>query len=704
MSAYERLLELAGESVKRRGDRQSDLLCSGHDDRVASLSLGVGRNDNAVVKCQAGDGCSVEAIMAGWRGGPLPVAALFDSWWERRDERPDDAVEVYVYTDEAGASLFEVGRFPGKRFFQRRPGRSDWKGGIKGVRRVIYRLPQVLAAVAAGETIYDVEGEKDVHALEAVGVVATCNPMGAGKWKQEYAEPFAGADVVVVQDRDDAGHQHARTVVASLERVGASVRLVEAAHGKDAADHLAAGLGVDDFVEVEVPTTVATGDLTLPVIEAVSAYQAMTDTDPIRATLAVAVTSTLDGEPLWLQLVGSPSSGKSEAISMLRDVVDGRIGEVTVAGLLGWTGGSKNGRPTGLLHRIGDGKRLVTITDFSTVLADSDRGRRAQLFSFLRVLYDGHAHRENNSAPHPLEWEGRLTIVSAVTPQIDAFSAHADALGPRWLYVRIAEPRASDRKRAARLARRHAARKEQLRQAARDAAVAAIEAARARVAGVEVNEVDGEWIDDAAIIATLVRSDVPRDGYGAREVSGQVTREEPPRMAIMLTILFCGLVALGLPNRTARRIMLRCALDSTPLARRHVLTALSSGDTLNTSHVARALDMDRKVARFALEELELLGLVRGVRRPSADYDEDDDESPRARRQTRSWTLCGDEGKLAARLIDEVRRSVEYSPPSPPNNAQAGYGSSHTADAPVERARGLFASVLDEHGNVIGGRR
>ncbi len=416
-------------------------------------------------------------------------------------------------------------------------------------------------------------------------------------------------------------------------------------------------------------------DASKDVIDAVSAYQALGDTDPIRVTLAVAATSILDDEPLWLQLVGGPSSGKSEAIHMLGQAVDGRIADVSSAGLLGWTGGAQKGRMTGLLARIGDGHRLVTITDFSTVLADSDRGRRAALFSFLRVLYDGHVIREIGSAPRPLEWSGRLTIVSGVTPQIDAFSAHADALGPRWLYCRVPELDQAGRRSAGQLARRHAAGKRELRDQTQAVAADAVAYARERIGSVEVNEVDGAWIDDAAHIATLIRSDVPRDGYGAREISGMVTREEPPRMAIMLTILFRGLVALGVPSRSARRIMVRCALDSVPLSRRHALVVLSTGDAANTSEISRAMGADYKIARFALEELELLGLVKGRRGILDGGDDDDEEDPKRRRLPRTWQLRDDDGKLAARLLEEVGRSVESLSPHPPNKAQAGYGSS-----------------------------
>ena len=51
---------------------------------------------------------------------------------------------------------------------------------MQGVERVLYRLPEVLAA---GE-VWVVEGEKDADSLAALGIVATCNAGGAGKWSE----------------------------------------------------------------------------------------------------------------------------------------------------------------------------------------------------------------------------------------------------------------------------------------------------------------------------------------------------------------------------------------------------------------------------------------------------------------------------------------------------------------------------------------
>ena len=78
--------------------------------------------------------------------------------------------------------------------------------------------------------------------------------MGAGKWDKIDPSPLTGAMVTVVADKDDAGRKHAADVVASITGLAASVVVVEAAEGKDAADHIAAGRGLHEFVPVVTPT------------------------------------------------------------------------------------------------------------------------------------------------------------------------------------------------------------------------------------------------------------------------------------------------------------------------------------------------------------------------------------------------------------------------------------------------------------------
>lgn len=142
--------------------------------------------------------------------------------------RPPEIEAVYDYVDEAGDLLFQVCRMKPKDFRQRRPdgaGGFIWKTG--GVRRVVYHLPEVIKAVAAGRTIYVVEGEKAVDRLLKLHVAATCSPGGANKWSASYSSALTSADVVILPDNDEPGRQHAATVERALHGVAARIRIVD---------------------------------------------------------------------------------------------------------------------------------------------------------------------------------------------------------------------------------------------------------------------------------------------------------------------------------------------------------------------------------------------------------------------------------------------------------------------------------------------
>jgi 5S rRNA maturation endonuclease (ribonuclease M5) len=211
----------------------------GNGDQNKSLSFGERPDGSGWVKCHAG--CTRSDVLSSLDLGPADLLP-------KRDEARV-VVENYPYCDEHGTFLFEVVRFNPKGFRQRhRDANGQWEWNLQGVRRVLYRLPAVLAAAKAGRAIYVVEGEKDVHAADRAGAVATTCPMGAGKWRAEYSEFLRGAIVIIVADCDKPGADHARSVAAALEGIAASIRIVEAAVGKDLYDHIAAGKTLDELV------------------------------------------------------------------------------------------------------------------------------------------------------------------------------------------------------------------------------------------------------------------------------------------------------------------------------------------------------------------------------------------------------------------------------------------------------------------------
>ena len=101
----------------------------------------------------------------------------------------------------------------------------DRPAGRAVVRAVPYRLPQLLEA-DPDEVVVICEGEKDCDRLASLGMVATTNAGGAGKWRPELSEFLRGRRVVVILDNDAAGESHGQLVARSLFGIARSVALL----------------------------------------------------------------------------------------------------------------------------------------------------------------------------------------------------------------------------------------------------------------------------------------------------------------------------------------------------------------------------------------------------------------------------------------------------------------------------------------------
>jgi RecA-family ATPase len=145
-------------------------------------------------------------------------------------------VATYPYTDASGEVRFEVCRYEPKTFKQRQPdGHGGYVWSVKGVKQVPYRLPELAEAIAKGLVVYVVEGEKDVGRLATLGVIATTNAGGAGNWKDDLDQYFAGADVVVIPDQDPQARKRDGTLRFHLD--GSPV-FPGQDHGRKVAEHL----------------------------------------------------------------------------------------------------------------------------------------------------------------------------------------------------------------------------------------------------------------------------------------------------------------------------------------------------------------------------------------------------------------------------------------------------------------------------------
>ncbi len=200
---------LAGRKGKKHG---TEILfqCPAHDDKNPSASWSTVKEAWNCFTC--GEGGS-------WR----ELAKRLQIDVEDSKAPEGRIVKEYSYRDEAGKELYQVVRMEPKTFRQRRRVGPDWSWSLGNTRRVLYRLPELLASTGR---IYLCEGEKDADAVGALGFTATTNSEGAERWRAEFSALLAGREVVVLEDNDDAGRKRTALVASSLSGHGCAVRVL----------------------------------------------------------------------------------------------------------------------------------------------------------------------------------------------------------------------------------------------------------------------------------------------------------------------------------------------------------------------------------------------------------------------------------------------------------------------------------------------
>lgn len=250
------------KNVKATRNSKWMACCPAHNDGQSpgrqSLSISL-KDDKILLKCFAG--CQTVDII---KTLGLTMSDLFIGEKRKIEKAPRavrsdrEIVATYLYHNAGNQVIFEVVRYEPKSFSQRRPdGQGGYINNLKGIERVIYRLPQITAAIQRGETVYHVEGEKDADNLIKLDLEATTSPQGAGNWKSAMAGYYRGAvTVVIIPDKDAAGREYAREVAADIATLVSHVKMLELPGDgiKDVSDWIAAG-GTRELLEELVKNT-----------------------------------------------------------------------------------------------------------------------------------------------------------------------------------------------------------------------------------------------------------------------------------------------------------------------------------------------------------------------------------------------------------------------------------------------------------------
>lgn len=198
-----------------------------HGDKNPSLGLRDGEDGNLIVNCQTG--CQTREIYAALRAkGIFFYEKEFKPTISKVKPFSKDKKEIiaeHPYYSEEGELLYTKLKFPKDH---NPPFRYDRSGVSE--KFVLYNLPLIKMARENGWTVYLCEGEKDAESVAHHDLVGTTNPEGASKgtvkWRESYTQTLAGLDVVIFEDNDEAGRNHASGVAALLHGRANSVKIV----------------------------------------------------------------------------------------------------------------------------------------------------------------------------------------------------------------------------------------------------------------------------------------------------------------------------------------------------------------------------------------------------------------------------------------------------------------------------------------------
>lgn len=337
--------------------------------------------------------------------------------------------------------------------------------------------------------------------------------------------------------------------------------------------------------------------------------------DPLYVVLGTVAANMMKGSPVWVVLIGPPSSGRTILLETLANLPRIHIvGAVkSPSALLSGTGNKEKSKSAtgGLLRQIG-ARGMMVMKDFTSMLSMA-REPLAEAIGALRETFDGRYSRPlGTDGGKVLEWKGRIGFLAACTPAIDRHSALIGDLGERWIYYRYDITDGYGETIKSLGVRDPELMMEELR-ALVTTFIEALELTW-EDGGTERRELTRGEKDRLYAMGSLIcaaRSAVPRDPWNHNEVSDVAAKEAPPRIAGELGQLYLGLEKIGIEEAERWRLVGKIALDSVRQIRILIIQLLRvSKIPVHPKVLVGAFQCGRKTVDTMLEDLTIHGMVR----------------------------------------------------------------------------------------------
>lgn len=309
------------------------------------------------------------------------------------------------------------------------------------------------------------------------------------------------------------------------------------------------------------------------VIDTLQNWLYLPDPGVFETVFAAYAANQIEGCPVWLMVVGGPSSGKTEAIvSLLTSPHVISCSTLTEAALLSGTSGKdwKLGATGGLLRQINQ-FGILLLKDFTSALSMKADQFNAVLAA-LREIYDGEWNRfVGSDGGQSLSWKGKMGLIGGVTSAIDSRHAVMTSMGERFVFFRLPEI-------------------DPLEQARQAADVAGFESEMREEIAAEVCEFfsqidfkdvpplsqdDQKWLIPLASLVVISRSAVDRNVYThAIELKHQP--EAPGRLMKVLSQLVRAMKLIGMSPARIRQLVVKIGIDCIPPVRGLILNYLKN--------------------------------------------------------------------------------------------------------------------------------
>lgn len=342
--------------------------------------------------------------------------------------------------------------------------------------------------------------------------------------------------------------------------------------------------------------------------------------DSLYAVMGALVGNLLPGVPVWLVLVGPPSSGKTLILDMISVDEDHRLPKLfsadaikSTSALLSGVGQKdiKKGATGGLLRQIGKHGFLI-IKDFTSTMS-MGHDPLIELVGALRRIYDGAWDRPVGSdGGRVLSWSGKVGLLSACTGVIDGHHQTLGELGERWVYYRMDK---SDGYGETRSALNNTQPKETMYEL-NDQVAEFLEECGVDMChpeGLErreLNDVESNRVFTLAAFTAAARSSVVRD-WRSKEIVTVTQTEVPTRLAAALNQMYLGMEMCGLNEDDRWRVAGRVAIDSVPKLRSSLIKLAVKG-AIKIIDAKEALGCGGNAIRWACEDLQVHGVFEQV--------------------------------------------------------------------------------------------